>query len=248
MNVGLGVRKSRILAGFAFAMAISSSSGALAQCVGTITGASQFAVQALTTALSTGGTASGSFAGALGNMETAFQTQQGSAFVSAPNDPQPNQPGGGVWTRAVGGEVTTKFTSSVSGTLASANPAANASGSANCAGSVHETFSGMQVGQDVSRLNWNGWNIHLGTTAGYLASHATDNIGGVTDFQVPFLGTTVTVHRAGQLALCSLTARIIPVTGNPFNISLTFSPRYWARRQRRTSIALVISMVCIRHH
>ncbi len=54
---------------------------------------------------------------------------------------------------------------------------------------MHETFSGTQVGQDISRLNWNGWNLHVGTTAGYLSSHATDNSGGVTDFQVPFLGT-----------------------------------------------------------
>ena len=45
---------------------------------------------------------------------------------------------------------------------------------------------------------------------------------------MPCLGTTVTVHRVGLLDLSSLTARIIPVTGNPFNINLTFSPRYWA--------------------
>jgi hypothetical protein len=42
------------------------------------------------------------------------------------------------------------------------------------------------------------------------------------------LGTTVTVHRAGVLDLSSLTDRTIPVTGNPFNINLALSPRYWA--------------------
>jgi hypothetical protein len=34
---------------------------------------------------------------------------------------------------------------------------------------------------------------------------------------MPCLGTTVTVHRVGIEDLSSLTERIIPVTGNPFN-------------------------------
>jgi hypothetical protein len=44
----------------------------------------------------------------------------------------------------------------------------------------------------------------------------------------PCLGTTVTVHRVGVLDLSSFTERTIPVTGNPFNINVAFSPRYWA--------------------
>jgi hypothetical protein len=48
---------------------------------------------------------------------TAFLTQQGSAFVSAPNDPRPDQPGGGVWMRGVGGEVTNKFTATATGNV-----------------------------------------------------------------------------------------------------------------------------------
>ena len=104
MKVTLTVGKSRILAGIAFAMVASTASGAFAQCVGTVTGPGagppanfgpQFAAIA-----AAGGAASGAFAGALGNMSTAFLSQQGSAFVSAPGDPQPGQPGGGVWTRA----------------------------------------------------------------------------------------------------------------------------------------------------
>ena len=53
--------------------------------------------------------------GAIGNANTMFLTQQGSAFVSAPGDPPPNQPGGGVWGRAVGGQVNLKSTSTSSG-------------------------------------------------------------------------------------------------------------------------------------
>jgi hypothetical protein len=42
------------------------------------------------------------------------------------------------------------------------------------------------------------------------------------------LGTTVTVQRVGVVDLSSLTERTIPVTANPFNINVAFSPRYWA--------------------
>src|SRR5215207_2152228 len=47
--------------------------------------------------------ASAAISAAIGNVSTAFLTQQGSAFVSAPADPAPDQPGGGVWARGVGG-------------------------------------------------------------------------------------------------------------------------------------------------
>ncbi len=42
---------------------------------------------------------------------------------------------------------------------------------------------------------------------------------------MPCLGTTVTVQRMG-LDLCSMTERTMPVTGNPFNITVVFWPRY----------------------
>ena len=187
MKIISDASKRGVLAGFAFAMAITTGSAAFAQCTTVANGpfAGQFGAIA-----SAGGAASGSFAGALGNLSTAFLTQQGSAFVSAPNDPTPDQPGGGVWIRGVGGEVTNKFTSNATGNVNAGifNPILGTQATSNCAGSVRETFTGTQVGQDISRLNVGGWNLHLGTTAGYLSSHATDNAGGVTDFQVPFLG------------------------------------------------------------
>ena len=61
------------------------------------------------------------------------------------------------------------------------------------------------------------------------------------------LGTTMIVHRVVELDLSSLTDRTIPVIGNPFNITVAFSPRYWAKRQRRASSGSVISIVCIHH-
>jgi opacity protein-like surface antigen len=192
MNVKLNARKGRIVAGFAFAMAVSTGSGAFAQNCGSTSQSGPPVLSGfLATAASAGGAAAGSFASALGNISTAFLTQQGSAFVSAPNDPKPDQPGGGVWVRGVGGEVTNKFSSSSTGALNPTVPVPGIAATAtttNCPGQVRETFSGIQVGQDISRLNWGGWNVHVGSTAGYLAAHTDDGTGNTANFDVPFLG------------------------------------------------------------
>ena len=45
---------------------------------------------------------------------------------------------------------------------------------------------------------------------------------------MPCPDTTVTVQRTGLPDLFSLTERTIPETGDPFNISVAFSPRYCA--------------------
>jgi len=188
MKSGLIVRKSRVLAGLAFTIAALAGSGASAQNCTTQAATGPFGAF-LTGAALAGGSAAGSFAGALGNVGTAFLTQQGSAFVSAPNDPKPDQPGGGVWVRGVGGEVTNKFSTSSTGALTSLAPGANSTATTTgCAGQVRQTFAGAQVGQDISRLNWNGWNLHLGTTAGYLSSRSDDGQGSIANFEVPFLG------------------------------------------------------------
>ena len=133
---------------------------------------------------------------AIGNVSTAFLSQQGSAFVSAPGNPQPDQPGGGVWGRAIGGEVTVKSTSisNSSNTQLQASGAGPAGTVVNtsttaCASSTTESFAGVQVGTDIARLNWNGWNVHLGTTVGYLGSREKDDNGFNNTFQVPFMGT-----------------------------------------------------------
>ena len=130
-------------------------------------------------------------------VETAFLSQQGSAFVSAPGNPAPNQPGGGVWARGVGGESNVKSVSSSTqtGTGPSGSPLAGqvlTTATVNCANAVHISFGGIQLGTDIARLNWNGWKVHLGATAGYLGarSNDTNQLFPFTDtFQVPFLGT-----------------------------------------------------------
>jgi hypothetical protein len=143
---GMGMtsaRKSRIIASFAVAKAISTSSAAFAQCTSTATGTPIFGPQ-FTAIAATGGAASSSFAGALGNIRTAFLTQQGSAFVSAPGDPKLDQPGGGVWVRGIGGEVTNKFSSGATGNLNAGifNPIVGTEATSNCAGSMRQTVGG----------------------------------------------------------------------------------------------------------
>ena len=125
---------------------------------------------------------------AIGNVNTAFLTQQGSAFVSAPANPAPDQPGGGVWARGVGGEVNLNSTSNSVGVSTQGGAVINTA-TTNCNNSQRQTFAGAQVGADIARLNYAGWNFHLGTTAGYLSSRTTDNAGFGNDFEVPFFGT-----------------------------------------------------------
>lgn len=138
-----------------------------------------------------------SLAGAIGNINTIFLTQQGSAFVSAPPNAAPNQPGGGAWARAVGGEANLKSTSSSTGTFTvPVNPGQNSTATTNCNNNQANNFYGVQVGQDVARLNWNGWNVHVGATAGYVSSDSKDNLAGFgTRVEVPFAGGYVVATR-----------------------------------------------------
>ena len=179
-------RSGFMLAGAAFAGLLSASSAAFAQCAPpvqtgiVINNAAQFAIPP--------GAASATIASAIGNVNTAFLTQQGSAFVSAPPNPTPDQPGGGVWGRAIGGEVNTKSTSN-SAAVGTVGGAVINTVQTNCANAQHASFAGTQVGADIARLNWSGWNVHLGTTAGYLGSKTNDNFGFNNKIEVPFFGT-----------------------------------------------------------
>lgn len=125
----------------------------------------------------------------LNTINTAFLTQS-SAFVSAPGNPQPNQQGGGVWVRGIGGRVdvesTGTFTNITEGGVA-------VGGSATCETETRQNFGGFQLGADIARLNFGGGgaNLHFGVTAGYAESDARDVSPGGTfrgNFQVPFAG------------------------------------------------------------
>jgi len=161
------------------------------------------------------GAISSTLSGVIGSVNTAFLSQQGSAFVSAPGNAAPEQAGAGVWTRALAGEVTTRSTTSNNGV--GEGGIAGEWMNTRCRNSVQQYYSGMQVGTDLSRLNINGWNVHVGATAGYLGSTASDdgpgNGGLRTAVDVPFLGAYVAATRGSFFA-------DLMVRGDFYNLSL----------------------------
>src|SRR5215470_5505196 len=95
---GVSVRKTKILIGATVAVLMSGSS-AFAQVpncnttqIAGITAIPNIGVVAVPP-----GAASAAIAGAVTAANSVFLAQQGSAFVSAPANPAPDQPGGGVW-------------------------------------------------------------------------------------------------------------------------------------------------------
>lgn len=171
------------------------------------------------------GQSSAAIAGTISAVETAFLTQQGSAFVSAPGNPEPNQPGGGVWVRGVTGEnnisshSTSNTTATVPGALGTALFPPNGqigNGTLNCNNQVHLTYGGVQVGTDIARLNWNGWNVHLGSTAGYVGATTNDKnqqFPFSNNYEVPFLGTYLVLTKGRFFA-------DVMVREEQFNINL----------------------------
>jgi outer membrane autotransporter protein len=133
--------------------------------------------------------------GAVTAANTAFLTQS-TAFVSAPGNPPANSEGAGMWFRNVGGDLNLKSTTQVSGSMGAFPGFSQANGATTCNSTFHQTFAGFQLGQDVARLNFaGGWNLHLGTTAGFLETSGDitqGNIGGgsfTSTTQAPFLGS-----------------------------------------------------------
>jgi len=101
---------------------------------------------------------------------TAFLLQS-SSFVGAPPNPAPDQQGGGIWVRGVGGEVSVKSTTATAVTGSSGG--VSLSTSVNCSEKVRTDFAGVQFGTDISKLNVNGWNLHSGVTAGFIGTRST---------------------------------------------------------------------------
>jgi outer membrane autotransporter protein len=142
--------------------------------------------------------------------DTAFLLQN-EAFVGAPPNPAPGQEGGGIWVRGVGGQVNIKSNTTSS---AAATFPAGVTGSVSCSQKVDEKFAGVQFGADAAKLNYGGWNLHVGTTAGYLGANGnltngafsfTDAITGLpvgggpftSNTSVPFFGGYAAVTNGG---------------------------------------------------
>src|SRR5215813_10378127 len=94
-----------VLGGFALATTLALSGQAFAQCaaptnvVGGAPGLPANVIVGPGAGIlgNMAATTSAIIAADLSNATTAFQAQQGSAFVSAPANPPPNSPGGGIW-------------------------------------------------------------------------------------------------------------------------------------------------------
>src|SRR5262245_37829660 len=104
----------------------------------------------------------------INSVNTAFLTTT-SAFVSGPGNAQPDQQGGGVWTRTVAGFVETDSTSRSTLTVPPALGLGVATGTQTCHSTTRQDYFGYQFGHDISVLNVGGTgaNIHFGATAGY---------------------------------------------------------------------------------
>jgi opacity protein-like surface antigen len=132
----------------------------------------------------------GALVSSINSVDTAFLTQS-SAFIGSPANPQPDQEGGGVWARGVGGHLT-YGTTATAGNISFGGPV---SGNIICNTRTIEDFGGAQFGADIARLNVNGWNLHGGVTIGYLGSNVKDgtpDLNPPTSFrdslQIPFAG------------------------------------------------------------
>jgi hypothetical protein len=163
--------KSPILTvALAFVLMLLSAFAAEAQCtaVGFST-PSPVVTKATIAAVAAVSASAGSLISSINSANTEF-LMQSTAFVGSPPDPKPDQQGAGVWARGVGGHQT----SSTTATAANINFGGPAPGSVTCNTRTSEDFAGTQIGTDFARLNVNGWNLHAGSTIGYLGSKTQD--------------------------------------------------------------------------
>ena len=177
-------RRAVLLGGTAIALTFAASA-AQAQCSSGFVGSR---LGTIDLGLASSGTVSAvqSLLGVISTTSTAFQTQT-NAFVSAPPNPVPNQPGGGVWVRGIGGTVDTVTPGSYSSSGNIISPPVSGS----CSTRTFQDYGGVQLGADISRLNIGGANIHFGLTGGYTDSSVNSPTGSsrfTADFQTPFVG------------------------------------------------------------
>lgn len=200
-------RNRAVMGGAALLAGMVAAPGAWAQCtdnfnfVGTnVPAVGGRAPVSTLVPLGTGSSLS-AFISTINTINTAFLTQT-TAFVSAPGNPAPDQQGGGVWVRGVGGSVEVKSTSTgVLDTSQMAGGVAPATGRQTCNTKVETDYAGYQVGHDISILNGagTGANWHWGVTAGYLEARTKDQTSAGSFVNPNFPGITLTTP-AGALS------------------------------------------------
>lgn len=151
-----------------------------------------------------GGLSSGNFAplaagGTLNSLTAIINAtnntflNQSTDFLANPIAPQPGQAIGSVWARGMGGGQTTK-----GGTSSTYTIGGGLAGATTCSTSTTLSFGGVQLGTDLSSLSYGGWDLHAGSSVGYIGSTAKDatSAGPANPFggslnnnlQIPFVG------------------------------------------------------------
>jgi hypothetical protein len=162
--------KSQILSVVALVTTLFSASAAQAQCTAAGPLASSPLAPIVAMAVAGVSASVGALVTSINSANTAFLSQS-TAFIGSPANPRPDQEGGGVWARGVGGRLNTS-TPSTTGNISFGGPIAGSDISCNTR--THEDFAGAQVGTDFATLNVNGLNLHAGTTIGYLGANTQD--------------------------------------------------------------------------
>jgi opacity protein-like surface antigen len=128
----------------------------------------------------------------LSAINSTVEAQGSSPFVVATPSQAPDQQGGGVWARGVGGSF--RVSAPTNGISFDSFPTMNGTQSTavGCGpSSVRQGFAGVQSGADVANLNLggSGGTLHVGLTSGYVETSATtsDSLTNI-HFQVPFFG------------------------------------------------------------
>jgi len=197
-----GVRTtSPVLGAGAFLLMLFSVSAAQAQCTSGVNTGSAVVNQAAGMAVANVSASVGALVTSINSVNTAFLTQS-SAFIGSPANPQPDQEGGGVWARGVGGHLSASTTATAGNiSFGGALP-----GTITCNTRTLEDFAGVQIGTDFARLNVNGWNLHAGSTIGYLGSKTHDATPGLDppasfrdSLQIPFVGAYAAASYGGLL-------------------------------------------------
>jgi opacity protein-like surface antigen len=193
--------KCPVLGAGALVLMLFPASPAQAQCtpVGLNPGPA-FPTQPAVTAIAGVSAYVGSLVSSIHSANTAFLSQS-SAFIGSPPNPQPDQQGGGAWARGIGGHLSYGTTA----TAGNINFGGPVPGNVICNTRTLGDFAGVQIGADVARLNVNGWNVHAGSTIGYLGSKTHDatpsGLNPPASFrdsiQIPFVGAYVAASIGG---------------------------------------------------
>ncbi len=198
-----GIRMKRpILGAGTIVLMVFSASAAQAQCTTAgLTGLNTVVAQAAGMAVANVSASVGALVTSINSVNTAFLTQS-SAFIGSPLNPQPDQQGGGVWARGVGGHLSAN-TTATAGNISFGTPQ---QGGITCNTRTLEDFAGVQLGADIVTLNVSGWNLHAGATIGSLGLKTHDGTPGLDppasfrdSLEIPFAGAYAAASYGGFL-------------------------------------------------